>query len=88
TAGLTINPTKFMSIDVAYAYVSSADPERTGSYPYINPLTYGIAYKQAMAAGATADKAEVAANKAALEPFSGNYALHAHTFSLGVRFHF
>lgn len=26
-------PHKFMSIDLAYCYVSSADPERTGSYP-------------------------------------------------------
>lgn len=33
TAGLTLNPTKCMSIDLSYAYVSSADPERTGSYP-------------------------------------------------------
>ena len=33
TAGLSLRPTKFMSIDLAYCYVSSADPERTGSYP-------------------------------------------------------
>ncbi len=33
TAGLSLRPTKFMSVDLAYCYVSSADPERTGSYP-------------------------------------------------------
>ena len=33
TAGLSFRPRKFVSIDVAYCYVSSADPERTGSYP-------------------------------------------------------
>lgn len=88
TGGLTINPTKFMSIDLAYGYVSSADPERTGSYPYINSLTYGIAYKTAIAGGASKEVADATATKAALEPFSGNYKLHAHTFSLGLRFHF
>lgn len=33
TAGLSLRPAKCVSIDIAYAYVSSADPERTGSYP-------------------------------------------------------
>ena len=33
TAGLSLRPTRFMSVDLAYSYVSSADPERTGSYP-------------------------------------------------------
>ena len=33
TAGVSLRPTKFMSIDLAYCYVSTADPERTGSYP-------------------------------------------------------
>lgn len=33
TAGLSFRPTRFMSIDLAYCYVSAADPERTGSYP-------------------------------------------------------
>ena len=33
TAGLSFRPRKFVSIDVAYCYVSSADPERMGSYP-------------------------------------------------------
>lgn len=33
TAGLSLRPTRFMSIDLAYCYISAADPERTGSYP-------------------------------------------------------
>ncbi len=33
TAGISLRPTRFMSVDLAYCYVSSADPERTGSYP-------------------------------------------------------
>ena len=40
TAGLSFRPARFVSIDLAYCYVSSADPERTGSYPiyqYGNP---------------------------------------------------
>ncbi len=40
TAGLSLRPAKLLSIDLAYCYVSSADPERTGSYPiyeYGNP---------------------------------------------------
>lgn len=39
TAGLTFRPAKFCSIDVAYGYVNSADPERTGSTPYTNPVS-------------------------------------------------
>ena len=39
TAGLTFRPVRFCSIDVAYGYVNSADPERTGSTPYVHPLT-------------------------------------------------
>ena len=88
TAGLTINPVKCMSIDVAYGYVASADPERTGSYPYFNSLTYGAVYQQALTAGASETEAAASAAKAANQPFSGNYALHAHTFSIGVRFRF
>ena len=34
TAGLTFNLCRVLSLDVAYAYVATADPERTGSYPY------------------------------------------------------
>ena len=40
TAGLSLRPARFVSIDLAYCFVSSADPERTGSYPlyqYGNP---------------------------------------------------
>ena len=33
TAGLSLRPAKCMSIDLAYCYVSSADPERSGFYP-------------------------------------------------------
>ena len=33
TAGLSLRPTTFMSIALAYCYVSSAVPERSGSYP-------------------------------------------------------
>ena len=36
TAGLSFRPTRFMTVDLAYCYVSSADPERTGSYPIYN----------------------------------------------------
>lgn len=96
TAGLTLNPTDFMSIDLAYGYVASADPERTGSYPYFNSLTYGAVYQQTYAAAlaggasetAAAETAKTTATKAANQPFTGNYALHAHTFSIGVRFRF
>jgi len=33
TMGLGFRPWKFMTVDLAYCFVSSADPERTGSYP-------------------------------------------------------
>ena len=33
TMGLTLRPAKCMTIDLAYCFVSAADPERTGSYP-------------------------------------------------------
>ena len=36
TAGLTLRPAKCMTIDLAYCFVSSADPERTGAYPVYN----------------------------------------------------
>lgn len=62
TAGVSIRPTSFMSIDLAYGYISSADPERTGFYPYEFQGTS--------------------------MPFSGNYSLNAHTFSLGLGFNF
>ena len=31
--GASLRLARCMSLDVAYCYVSSADPERTGSYP-------------------------------------------------------
>jgi long-chain fatty acid transport protein len=33
TAGISLHPTEHFSIDLAYAHITSADPERTGSYP-------------------------------------------------------
>ena len=33
TAGLGFSLSRSVYLDVAYCYVSSADPERTGSYP-------------------------------------------------------
>ena len=65
TAGLSMRPTKKMSIDMSYCYVSTADPERTGQYPVYNYMS---------------GKLE--------EAFSGNYALHAHVFSVGLNFAF
>ena len=38
TAGVTFRPCKWMHVDLAYGYVNSADPERTGSYPYVNSV--------------------------------------------------
>lgn len=80
TAGLTLRPKKFMAIDLAYGFVKSADPERTGSYPYVNPLTKAVAMSQ----GAS----DEAATKIATTSFAGNYTARAHTFSIGVRFNF
>ncbi|MDE6861197.1 MAG: long-chain fatty acid transporter, partial [Alistipes sp.] len=39
TCGVSLRPTKCLSVDLAYNYVSSADPERTGSVPFVNNLT-------------------------------------------------
>lgn len=64
TAGLTLRPARFMAVDLAYAFVNSADPERTGSTLFENPITKTV------------------------ESFAGNYKAQAHTFSVGVRFHF
>lgn len=43
TCGFSLMPFKgrSFSIDAAYGYVSTADPERTGSYPYANALKGG-----------------------------------------------
>ena len=88
TAGLSIRPTSFLSIDLSYGYITSADPERTGSYPYVNPLTYQLTYTGAIQAGATKEAAAALAAKEANQPFSGNYSLSAHVFSLGLDFKF
>lgn len=80
TAGLTFRPAKCVSIDLAYGYVTSADPERTGSYPYVNPLIQQLGVSQGLD--------QVAATKNATSSFAGNYTAEAHTFSLGVRLHF
>ena len=39
TAGFTLRPARFCSLDFAYGFVSSADPERTGSTRYTHLLT-------------------------------------------------
>lgn len=88
TAGLSIRPTDFLCIDLSYGYITSADPERTGSYPYVNPLTYQLTYQGALQAGATKEAAAALAAKEANEPFSGNYSLSAHVFSVGLNFKF
>lgn len=80
TAGLSFRPVRWLSIDLAYGYVRSADPERTGSYPYTNPLLV----KTGMAQGLDA----AAAQRAATSAFAGNYTAEAHTFSLGVNLRF
>lgn len=72
TAGLTLRPTRWLDIDLAYGYVNSADPERTGSYPYTNSVLELLGVDSAQA---TTD-------------FSGNYTARAHTFSLGLNFRF
>lgn len=80
TAGLSFRPVQFLSIDVAYGYVRSADPERTGSYPYVNPLIQRLGIAQGL------DEATAIRN--ATSAFSGNYTAEAHTFSIGVNLHF
>lgn len=42
TAGFTVRPAKCCAFDFAYGFVNSADPERTGSTRYANPLTHQI----------------------------------------------
>ena len=82
TAGLSLRPSRFMSVDLAYCYVSSADPERTGSYPYVNSVL-GIVNEKLQAAGVPASQLT-----SAVTDFSGNYTARAHTFSIGLNFHF
>ena len=88
TAGLSIRPTEFMSINIAYGYVGSADPERTGIYPYFDSLTYLATKNGAIAGGATPEVAEAMAQKAANQPFEGNYSVSAHMLSVGLSFNF
>lgn len=82
TAGVTLRPCKWMSIDLAYGYVSSADPERTGSYPYTNPVL-GILARRMAQEGVPANQIPNPTTG-----FSGNYTARAHTFSLGLGFRF
>lgn len=45
TGGFSVMPCKnnrLFSIDFSYAYISSADPERAGSYPYENSLSAAV----------------------------------------------
>lgn len=82
TAGVTFRPTEWMNIDIAYGYVNSADPERTGSYPYNNSVL-GIVNEKLIAAGVPENQLTNP-----VTDFSGNYTARAHTFSIGVGFHF
>ncbi len=50
SAGLTVSPVKWFDIDVAYAYVNSADPERTGSSPYVNTVLSKLSGKPVVGA--------------------------------------
>ena len=96
TAGLTINPCKNFSIDLAYGYITSADPERTGSTPYYNTLTYKAVYAQTygqliaggMGTEQAAAQAHTTADREATESFSGNYSVSAHTFAIGFNLKF
>ena len=82
TAGVTFRPIKWMNIDIAYGYVNSADPERTGSYPYTNSVL-GIVNEKLAAAGVPESQFTNP-----VTDFSGNYTARAHTFSIGVGFSF
>ena len=82
TAGVTFRPIKWMNIDIAYGYVNSADPERTGSYPYTNSVL-GIVNEKLAAAGVPESQLTNP-----VTDFSGNYTARAHTFSIGVGFSF
>lgn len=82
TAGVTFRPAKWVNIDLAYGFVGSADPERTGSYPYTNSILERV-NGLLQAAGAPAESLTPATTD-----FSGNYTARAHTFSIGVGFRF
>ena len=81
TAGVTFRPCKWMHVDLAYGYVNSADPERTGSYPYVNSVL-------ALANEQIKNVAPEYPTTSAITDFSGNYTARAHTFSIGVGFSF
>lgn len=89
-------PLQNVSIDLAYGYITSADPERTGSCDYYNSLTYKAVYAQTygqlIAGGMAPEQAKIqahtTANDKAIQPFSGNYSLSAHTFAIGVNLKF
>ena len=82
TAGVTFRPTRWMDIDIAYGYVNSADPERTGSYPYTNSVLEIVNRKLQAAGVPESSLAQTTTD------FSGNYTARAHTFSIGLNFHF
>ena len=81
-ANCRFRPVKWMNIDIAYGYVNSADPERTGSYPYTNSVL-GIVNEKLAAAGIPESQLTNP-----VTDFSGNYTARAHTFSIGVGFSF
>lgn len=88
TTGLTIRPTRFMSIDLAYGYVMGANSSRIGETSYENPLIYGRVYGAAIAEGASEAAAAALATKAASQPFKGSYSVSANMFSVGLSFNF
>ena len=70
TAGVTFRPCKWMHVDLAYGYVNSADPERTGSYPYVNSVL-------ALANEQIKNVAPEYPTTSAITDFSGNYTARA-----------
>ena len=70
--------------------------KRQGSCDYYNSLTYKAVYAQTygqlIAGGMAPEQAKIqahtTANDKAIQPFSGNYSLSAHTFAIGVNLKF
>lgn len=62
SVGGSVKLARPLTLDFSYVYITSADPERTGSYPY-----------------------EIAGQSM---PFSGNYRIDAHIFSIGCSLSF
>ena len=80
TAGVTFRPCKWMHVDLAYGYVNSADPERTGSYPYVNSVL-------ALANEQIKNVAPEYPTTSAITDFSSNYTARAHVLHRrGVQF--